>query len=108
MLKSDPPLVAKNGMENTENIPVDPLARRAAAREASRVIDKASGRERDPLHPLPLFSLESARIVLTMDGRFSFIVHDANGNARMGPAGYTLAVVSIVSALGPICWAATL
>jgi hypothetical protein len=41
----------------------DTAAARRAAQEAKRLVDRARGKEQDPLYPLPLFSRESARLV---------------------------------------------
>jgi hypothetical protein len=86
---------------------LDDIDSSAAAREARRVIDKARGR-RNPLQPLPLFSWESLRIVLTCDGRFTLIRHDENGDPEMGNAGYAMAVAAIVLAVLLLGWALTL
>ena len=86
---------------------IDASATEAAAREARRAIDKARGR-RNPLQPLPLFSWESLRIVLTCDGRFTLIRHDENGDPEMGNAGYAMVVAAIVLAVLLLGWTLTL
>ena len=86
---------------------IDASAAEATAREARRVIDKARGR-RDPLQPLPLFSWESLRIVLTCDGRFTLIRHDENGDARLGNASYAIMMAGLLLLILSFSWALTL
>jgi hypothetical protein len=78
----------------------DTAAARRAAHEAQRLIDRARGKESDPLYPLPLFSRESARLV--------FIRFDDERKPRLSAAAYAMMIIALALLVGMLRWAFTL